>query len=657
MNPKLSRILLSVVMVLALTGVYWNHFDNAFHFDDMHTIVNNQFITDIRYVPRIFVDAQTTSSLPTNQAYRPVVTTLNAVDYWLAGGLDPRVFHWHIFLEFLVLLAVLYLVLLEVFASATGKRHHYVALFGTAFFAFHTATAETINYIISRSDGFSTLMVLLGFLIFVKSSGWKKQLGLFPYLIGCLTKPTALMLAPLLAFWALFIERPSLSVRPEKSGLAVPVRRATRDTIAFFVLGVLMYAFTRSMFSETWTPGGRFSSIEYLNTQAYVIWVYVKTFFLPTGLTADTDLEVIQQLLAPKVLWGLAVIFVMVLIGIWGALRRSTLPIAFGIAWFFIALAPSSSVVPLAEVMNHHRTFFPYIGLVMAFSWGMFLLYHSLTSLRTAIPWTAAFWVLAVALLSAHAYGTHQRNEVWDSSDSLWYDVTVKSPNNGRGLMNYGLALMRQGDFEGALTYFQKARNTTYGNHPYLFINMAIATAHQAKIEDSDIKRKKAERLYLHSIRIGSKFPQTHFRYADFLFKNGRTRDALKHVDRAIALAPANKEALELRARIVEASMSAEHLLARQAEIASSPEDFLSLSLAYYKRGEYEKSIAAATSALALRPDYALAYNNICSAHNQTGNFEAAIRACEQALALKPDFTRARNNLEVAKQGKLRQPK
>ncbi len=35
--------------------------------------------------------------------------------------------------------------------------------------------------------------------------------------------------------------------------------------------------------------------------------------------------------------------------------RRETRPIAYGILWFFIALLPTSSVIPLAEPMNDHR--------------------------------------------------------------------------------------------------------------------------------------------------------------------------------------------------------------------------------------------------------------------------------------------------------------
>ena len=57
-------------------------------------------------------------------------------------------------------------------------------------------------------------------------------------------------------------------------------------------------------------------------------------------------------------------------------------------------------------------------------------------------------------MLGALAYGAHARNVVWRSEESLWLDVTEKSPHNGRGLMNYGLTQMTKGNIGGAYDYF-----------------------------------------------------------------------------------------------------------------------------------------------------------------------------------------------------------
>jgi len=79
-----------------------------------------------------------------------------------------------------------------------------------------------------------------------------------------------------------------------------------------------------------------------------------------------------------------------------------------------------------------------------------------------------------------------------------------------------------------------------------------------------------------------------------------------------------------------------------------TPENYLTLSLKYYEAKQYEKCIEAAREALKLRPDYALAYNNICAAYNNLGKYDEGIKACQEALVLDPRLNLAKNNLNWA---------
>ncbi|MGN6180494.1 MAG: hypothetical protein ACTHNW_15005, partial [Mucilaginibacter sp.] len=82
-----------LLMIACCAITYSNHFHNDFHFDDFHTIVNNAYIRDMRNMPLFFKDGSTSSVLPANQSYRPVVTASLAVDYWLGGGYNVVFFH------------------------------------------------------------------------------------------------------------------------------------------------------------------------------------------------------------------------------------------------------------------------------------------------------------------------------------------------------------------------------------------------------------------------------------------------------------------------------------------------------------------------------------------------------------------------------------
>ena len=119
------------MLVLAILAAYSNHFHNSFHFDDAHTIVTNAAIRELRNIPLFFRDATTFSALPSNQSYRPLVSTLLAIDYKLGGGLDPFWFHLSIFSIFFVLLLVLLLVLKHLLdQTATSSANGWIALPG-----------------------------------------------------------------------------------------------------------------------------------------------------------------------------------------------------------------------------------------------------------------------------------------------------------------------------------------------------------------------------------------------------------------------------------------------------------------------------------------------------------------------------------------------
>src|SRR5438105_9067063 len=109
MREKFVAGLGGALLLVAIFAAYANHFHNSFHFDDAHTIVNNAAIRELKSIPLFFKDARTFSSLPSNQSYRPLVSTLFAIDYKL-GRLNPLWFHLSIFALFVALVLLLALV-------------------------------------------------------------------------------------------------------------------------------------------------------------------------------------------------------------------------------------------------------------------------------------------------------------------------------------------------------------------------------------------------------------------------------------------------------------------------------------------------------------------------------------------------------------------
>jgi len=307
-------------------------------------------------------------------------------------------------------------------------------------------------------------------------------------------------------------------------------------------------------------------------------------------------------------------------------LFKRTCVIGFGMLWFLIALL-TTSLFPLAEVMNDHRTFLPYIGLVIALAGGVSVLMQTRIAQSRLVLTMAVF--VASLLLCASGYATFQRNKVWKTEETLWRDVTVKSPNNGRGLMNYGNTLMARGDYTGALDYFHRAQRFT-PQYSVLLINLAVAEA-------ATKQEAIAEQHFKEALRFAPSSPDSYSFYARYLIAHARTAEAQAMLRRALELSPTDITAQELFSQI-------------SSQTQQTPESYLTLSLQRYREERYADCIAASQAALALRPGYAEAWNNIGAAYNKLGKFHEAIAACEEALRLKPDFPLARNNLTYAKQ-------
>jgi len=623
-------------LLVALIAPYANHFHNSFHFDDAHTIVNNAAIRDLRNIPLFFQDATTFSSLPSNQSYRPLISTLLAIDYSLGHGLRTFWFHISIFSLFVVLVFLLGSVVHRLLGiAAPSPSNWWIALLASALYGLHPANADTVNYIIASGEVISTLGVIASFAVYFTFPALRPSyLFIVPAAVCVLAKPPAAVF-PLLfvAYRSLFPSGLDDPLGHQRIRKAMTQRRAFEwlaEVIPPFLICAAILLFVKALTPDTWVAGANHPQ-SYLITQPYVVLQYFETFFWPAGLSADYDLNPFTTTDDARFWAGLAFSVLFVAVAISTAFFKKTRLIGFGLFWFLIALLPTS-LFPLAEVMNDHRTFLPYVGLVIAIA-GIASLLLRVRGNYT-LPTKVAAGCIVVALLSANGYATYQRNKVWKDEESLWHDVVLKSPRNGRGLMNYGLTLMAKGDYAGALDYFHRAEPLT-PSYSVLMINLATA-------EDATKQSTKAEQHFKEALRLAPSSPDSYTFYARYLLAHSRAEEARGFLQSALKLSPTDITARELLTR---ADAQAPNQPAPQ-----TPEYYLDLSLKFYGEERYPESIVASRRALDLRPGYAEAWNNICAADNKLGRYDEAAAACEQALRYKPDFELARNNLQYAHQ-------
>jgi tetratricopeptide (TPR) repeat protein len=671
-------LIYTILLLLVVTATYSNHFHNGFHFDDDHSIVNNPYIRDIKNIPLFFKDGTTSSILPQNQAYRPVVTTSLALDYKMGNGYDLFRFHLSTYILFLtqgLLMLLFFKKLLNL--SSSNKYTGYVALFTTAWYMLHPAIAETVNYIIARSDVQSTLAVIAGFVLYTYSPFCKKTfIYLIPVGIGALAKPPSVMFAPLLFIYILFFEEKLSLFDIFKRVYLKQLWNSIRKSLPAFIFCALVYLFIDKLTPKTWAPGGT-APLQYLITQPYVILHYFGTFFWPTGLSADSDWGLLPGIRDARFFIGCAFILVMLGIAVYTSKTILLRPISFGILWFFLALIPTSSIIPLGEVLNDHRMFFPFVGLVISVSWALGLVVFKLVGSANSLPAKYKVLILlpVLVLLCTCAYGTWKRNAVWHTEESLWFNVTLKSPKNGRGMMNYGIIKLGEGNYAEAEKYFNKALELT-PNYSFVYVNLGA-------LKEATRDYASAENNYLQGIAMGNSYSSHFFMYGQFLYRQARFIEAEVMLQKAIGLsasnmaprtllmktyailgewdqlkelaistlkiAPGNTDALTALEESSKRKTVAE-MYADQVKLAPTAEKYLTLSLDYYLEGKYGQGIGAAKEALKLKPDYAEAYNNLGCDYNALDQFDKAKEALKKALAIKPGYQLAKNNLKLSEQ-------
>jgi tetratricopeptide (TPR) repeat protein len=674
-EPK--NVYFIIIILLVTSIVYWNHFNNTFHFDDSHTILNNVYIRSLKNIPSFFIDGTTFSSLPQNQSYRPLVSFTLAIDYWLAGGYNPFWFQMDDFIVFLLQGILLFYFIWQIFQLTQNQpsKNKWLVGFGVLWYLIHPANAETINYIIARSDLQSTMFVVLAFVVYQYWPNFrKKYLYLIPIIIGSLAKPTAVMFAPIFFFYLLYFEYQLNLQQLFQAKYRQQVIQLLKKIIPVFIVCGIMYVFIDKMTPPSWIPGGN-SALQYLITQPYIIAHYFGIYFLPIKLSADTDWGLLSGITDPKFIAGILFVVALLIVAIITSFNKKWQPISFGIFWFFLALIPTSSIFPLAEVLNYHRIFFPYIGLMISVVWavGLFLEPLKIWLNRKQLPYKTYVAIAALLLLGVYAYATINRNKVWHTEESLWKNVTENSPNNGRGLMNYGLTQMNKGDYDTAEKYFIQALQLLPNYHA-LHINLAI-------INDIKGDTTAASTYFKRALVLGPAYPESWFFYGRYLMNHQHYAAAIPYLQKSLELSPAQIDArlllmrayseagqwsalknlaLETQKLIPDNASVKEYLSMADAQkngldmqeslIDAQPDanKYIDLSLGYYQKGDYAGCIRAAEKALKIKPNFAEAYNNIGSSYIALKEYNKAIPALQKAIELKPDFTIAKNNLQLA---------
>jgi protein O-mannosyl-transferase len=518
-----ARIALGSLAVLLGAVVYLNGLTNPFVYDDERTVVGNASIHQLvnwRYVLL-------------GHLFRPLTNQTYALDYAI-WGLRPLGFHLTSLLLHMVNVALVYCLGLAVVRdhrreegepgggpstdAVSGDSGVAVAFLAAVFFAVHPMQTEAVGYASGRADVLSATGFVLAVLAFrrVLLGDWR-WLGpaLALYVLACGAKESAIGL-PLVV---LAYDR--LIVADRSAGGWRRLWRLHAPLMGLLVAGAVIRTVT---FVRLDQQPFAMPMWQYLLTELIVVWRYLGLLLVPVSQSIVHSVHVVTSPLDPMALLAAAGLPLLGLAA-WRIRRRAPL-VAFGVVWFFVLLAPSSSILPLNQAMAEHRTYLA--------NWGIFLIAAvGASRLRVwpahspLLPSRVARYTAVACLVAAMALLTLNRNIIWAEPARLWREATVRAPDTWFSHYALGATLSQEGNCRDAIPALERARALD-ATVAMVHTDLGLCLMELGRLDDAGPVLEAARRAAPESSRVHNNLGVLAWRQGNPIGAKAHFQDALR---------------------------------------------------------------------------------------------------------------------------------
>ena len=312
----------------------------------------------------------------------------------------------------------------------------------TLIWALHPLQTDAVLYVTQQSE----LMVSLWILLTLNLAIRKYKTGAITCcLIGMFCKEL-MVVTPLLTWLAISNEskkKPLQTLREHKWFLSLL-------TTCCFVVVVLMWFYPRAR--STGNIHG-WDNWNYLLTQSHVLSHYLFQCFWPNQLAIDPYFVRAESILD---IWPYGLLIVSLLMAT-GTMLYKRHRMGFWPCWFFIILAPTTSLIPIVtEVAAHRRMYLPILGVIVLTGWLITKLTDAISKPQLVTP------ILGLCVLGVSVF-TFQRSFVYQDAIQLHEEIRDKFPLNNRALKNLGGLYFYDQRYEDALEQY----NTILNRRPH----------------------------------------------------------------------------------------------------------------------------------------------------------------------------------------------
>jgi tetratricopeptide (TPR) repeat protein len=592
--------LIPLLVLAAGVAAYHNCLPNEFVFDDLSYIVEDRAIRS--WPPREIL----------TQSTRPVIGLSLALNY-AVGGLDPRGYRALNVAIHLMAALLLYGVVrrsLETQGPRRKRSAAFAAGLAAMLWVAHPLQTQSVTYLWQRCESLMGMFYLLTLYCVIRSDAsahavaWRAA-AVISCALGMASKEV-MVTAPVvvLLYDRAFLAGSWRELSRRRRGLYAALAST------WLILPILMArgAIRSGRWRATWIAGYEdLSPLSYLLTQAGVILHYLRLAAWPDRLCLDyrsvwpVASSVWQAWPALLAVGGLLLLTAL-------AWRRRP-ALGFVGVWFFLILAPTSSFVPLEDLVFEHRMYLPLAAVIVLGVVASVALLDRLPGDARWLQWGSAFASLGlvVALIAV----TARRNLDYRSQFSIWRDTVAKAPNNPRAHRGLALALEGRGRSQEAIAQYRIALRLQ-PDYLEAHDNLGLALSRRGDLVDAMEHFRKA-------LAIDPGFVAAHNNLGIALDRSGRVEEAIAHYEEALRIDP---------------------------ELAPTRNN---LAISLGRLGRVEEAIAQYREALRIDPSYARAHYSWGTLLESLGRIQEAIAQFREALRVDPDFRPARESLRKLK--------
>ena len=236
---------------------------------------------------------------------------------------------------------------------------------------------------------------------------------------------------------------------------------------------------------------------------------------------------------------------------------------------------------------------------------------------------------------------TEEQEELRAKLESLGYLGSAPAKTSMTTSNNRGVALLAQGDFEGAAAAFREAI-AEEPDQPTLWVNLGIALRHAGKTEE-------ARELFLRALARPDARRSAGHQLAQVLMDSGELTEAEAELRSVLRQEPGASEVrnalglvLDKRGRAAEAWKEFEESARLDPNAAEPRNNLGNLAKA---AGRADEAVAWYEKAIAADPYFMGAYNNLALLYQERGDVSRAIELYGRALAKAPTNAVVLNNL------------